>query len=406
MTRVAYLDLVGGVAGDMLLAALLDAGAVQGEVFEWLGQLPLAHRQPCLEPVLRGGIRAQLLVGTPSTAGTTRSLDEIGQILDAAKLPEQVSATARRVFERLAAAEARAHGQPLEKVRLHEAGDDDAIFDVVGVLLALDSLAVTDVVSSSVPLGGGRAERLAGSWPGPATAELLRGVPVIGPPPHGEATTPTGAALVTTVASGYGPLPSMTLEAVGYGAGARDPDGVPNLVRVFVGERTEPAWHSQRDLVVIEANLDDLSPQLVADAFGALLAAGALDVWTTPIQMKHARMAVTLSALVDGGDRVAIQEVFFRTTTTLGVRAYVVERAVLERDTVDVQVRGHAVRVKRGRLGDETVTATPEHRDVVEVSGLLGIPVRRLWDEASAAAHLSSDDPWRRPADGERRAGR
>jgi uncharacterized protein (TIGR00299 family) protein len=392
MTRVAYLDLVGGVAGDMLLAALLDAGAVHGEIFEWLGRLPLAHRRPHLEPVLRGGIRAQLLVGTPRTAETTRSLDEIGQILDAAKLPEQVCATARHVFERLAAAEARAHGEALDKVRLHEAGDDDAIFDVVGVLLALDSLAVTDVVSSPVPLGGGRTERLAGSWPGPAAAELVRGVPVIGPPPHGEATTPTGAALVTTIASGYGPLPSMTLEAVGYGAGARDPDGVPNLVRVFVGERTEPAWQSQRDLVVIEANLDDLSPQLVADAFGALLAAGALDVWTTPIQMKHGRLAVTLSALVDDGDRVVIEEVFFRTTTTLGVRAYAVERAVLERDTVDVRVRGHAVSVKRGRLGNETVTATPEHRDVVELSGLLGIPVRRLWDEASAAAHPAPDD--------------
>ena len=392
MTRLAYLDLIGGVAGDMLLAALLDAGAVQDEVFERLGRLPLAHRRPHLETVVRGGIRAQLLVGTPRTASMTRSFDEIGQILAAAELPERVRATARRVFERVAAAEARAHGEALDGVRLHEAGDDDAIFDVVGVLLALDRLAVTDVVSSPVPLGGGRTERLAGSWPGPATAELLRGVPVMGPPPDGEATTPTGAALITTVASGYGPMPSMTLEAVGYGAGARDPDGVPNLVRVFVGEQSEPAWQSQYGLAVIEANLDDLSPQLVADAFDALLAAGALDVWTTPIQMKHGRMAVTLSALVGGGHRAVIQEVFFRTTTTLGVRAYAVERTVLERDTVDVRVRGHAVRVKRGRLGNETVTATPEHRDVVELSGLLGVPVRRLWEEASAAAHPSPDD--------------
>jgi len=392
MSRLAYLDLTGGVAGDMLLSALLDAGAVQDEVFERLGRLPLAHRQPRLEAVVRGGIRAQLLVGTPRTSSVARSFDEIGQILAAAELPERVRATARRVFERLAVAEARAHGEALDGVRLHEAGDDDAIFDVVGVLLALDNLAVTDVVSSPVPLGGGRTERLAGTWPGPATAELLRGVPVTGPPPTGEATTPTGAALVTTVASGYGPMPSMTLKAIGYGAGARDPDGVPNLVRVFVGERSEPAWQSQHGLVVIEANLDDLSPQLVADAFDALLAAGALDVWTTPIQMKHGRMAVTLSALVDGGHRPAIQEAFFRTTTTLGIRAYAVERAALERDTIDVRVRGHAVRVKRGRLGNEMVTATPEHRDVVELSGLLGVLVRRLWEEASAAAHPGPDD--------------
>jgi uncharacterized protein (TIGR00299 family) protein len=393
MTRLLYLDLVGGVAGDMLLAALLDAGAAQDDVFGPLGRLPLEHRQPRLEAAQRGGIRAQLLVGTPRTASMTRSIDEISRVLGSGDLPEQVRIMAQRVFERLAAAEARAHGEALASVRLHEAGDDDAIFDVVGVVLAIESLAITDVVSSPVPLGGGRTERLAGSWPGPATAELLRGVPVVGPPPDGEATTPTGAALVTTIAGAYGPMPSMTLETVGYGAGSRDAGSVPNLVRVFVGERSEPPGQSQAGLEVIEANLDDLSPQLVADAFDAILSAGALDVWTTPIQMKHGRMAVTLSALVDGRQRSVIQEVFFRTTTTLGVRSYPVERVVLERDTIDVQVHGHVVRVKRGWLGREAVTATPEHRDVVEVAGLLGVPVRQLWDETSAVARQGTGDP-------------
>jgi hypothetical protein len=390
MSRVAYLDLVGGVAGDMLLAALLDAGAGDAEVLGRLKRLPLAHRDARLETVGRGGIRARLLAGTPSTAGTTRSLDEIERILAAAELSERVRATATLVFGRLAAAEARAHGQAVAEVRLHEAGDDDAIFDVVGVVLALESLGNPEVVSSPVPLGGGRTA--GGSWPGPATAELLRGVPVVGPPPDGEATTPTGAALVATLASAYGPAPSMLLEAIGYGAGSRDPAGTPNLLRVLVGERSEPVWRSQRGLVVVEANIDDLAPQLVADAFEALLAAGALDVWTTPIQMKRGRLAVTLSTLVDEGHRTAIEEAFFRTTTTLGVRAYSVERAVLQRDTVEVQVRGHRVRVKRGRLGAEAVTGMPEHHDLVELSGLTGIPVRRLWGEAVAAAQQVLDD--------------
>lgn len=390
MSRVAYLDLIGGVAGDMLLAALLDAGAGEAEVLGRLKRLPLAHRDARLETVTRGGIRARLLAGTPSTTGTTRSLDEIERILAAGELPERVRATAALVFGRLAAAEARAHGQAAAEVRLHEAGDDDAIFDVVGVVLALESLGNPEVVSSPVPLGGGRSA--VGSWPGPATAELLRGVPAVGPPPDGEATTPTGAALVTTLAGDFGPAPSMLLEAVGYGAGSRDPAGTPNLLRILVGEHSERAWHRQRGLAVVEANIDDLAPQLMADAFEALLAAGALDVWTTPIQMKRGRLAVTLSALVDEGHRAAIEEVFFRTTTTLGVRAYAVERAALERDTVEVQVRGHGVRVKRGRLGAEVVTGMPEHRDLVELSGLTGIPVRRLWGEAAAAAQQVLDD--------------
>ena len=264
MTRIAYLDLIGGAAGDMLLAGLIDAGADAEAVFRTLGALGLEHRSPRADAVTRGAIRALHLSGTPATGQQPRRLAEITAILEVGDLGDGVKARAGSVFQRLVEAEARVHGQPPETIGLHEAGDDDAIFDVVGVILALDDLGIEEVVCSPVPLGGGRDD-LGRPWPGPATLELLRGLPVIGPPPEFEATTPTGAALVATLATSFGKAPSMTLERVGYGAGTRDLPGPPNILRVLVGERIAEPWRVERGVRVIEANIDDLSPQLVAE---------------------------------------------------------------------------------------------------------------------------------------------
>ena len=393
MTRIAYLDLIGGVAGDMLMAGLIDAGADAEAVFQSIATLELQHRRPRADAVTRGGIRAVHLSGTPATGQEPRTFAEIAAILEHADLPDAVKARATSVFERLVGAEARAHGQSPETTTLHEAGDDDAIFDVVGVILALDDLGIEEVISSPVPLGGGRDDQ-GRPWPGPATLELLRGLPVSGPPPESEATTPTGAALVATLASSFGNAPSMTLERVGYGAGTRDVQGPPNVLRVLVGERTADQWAVEHGVRVIEANIDDLSPQLVADAAEALLGAGALDVWQTPIQMKRGRLAVTLSALADESAAAAIKAIFFRATTTLGVREYAVERAVLDREVRVVEVRGDRVRVKLGRLGGTVTTSMPEHADLQRLADRTGIPVRQLWQEAVAATDIpaGSDD--------------
>ena len=394
MTRVVHLDLIGGVAGDMLLAALIDAGADASSVFADLASLPIGHRDPRLDTVTRGGVRALQLAGTPSTGQPPRGLADILAIIRGGTAPETLVERAAAVFGRLVKAEGRAHGQPPNDVLLHEAGDDDAIFDVVGVLLALDSLGVGTVTASPVPLGGGRA----GSgmiWPGPATLELLKGLPTSGPPPGGEATTPTGAALVASLATAFGGPPTMTLVATGYGAGSRDLPGPPNVVRVLVGEAaeaTEAGWEIERGHRLIEANIDDQSPQLVADAAEALFAAGAVDVWQTPIQMKRGRLAVTLSALVPPEALSGVSEAFFVTTTTLGVRSYVVDRAVLRRDSETVELRGGSVRIKRGQLGDRVVTAMPEHADLEALSRATGIPVRQLWQEAMAA-HRRPEPP-------------
>jgi uncharacterized protein (TIGR00299 family) protein len=391
VTRVVYLDLIGGVAGDMLLAGLIDAGADADVVFATLQGVGLANRGPRVETVMRERIRALHLGGTPATSQPPRTLGEILAIIDAGRLPPDVAERAGAVFRRLIAAEARVHRQPINDVTLHEAGDDDAIFDVVGVLLALRSLGVDEVTSSPVPLGSGRS-RAGMPWPGPATLELLQGLPVSGPPPEGEATTPTGAALVASLASSFGGAPAMILERTGYGAGTRDTQGTPNLLRVLVGETARAPWTTERGVRVIEANVDDLSPQLVADALEALFTAGALDVWQTPIVMKRGRLAVTLSALVTPAAANAVRETFFLTTTTLGVREYDVERAILARDIVAVEVRGATVRVKRGHLGDRVVTAMPEHADLERVARHSGLPVRQIWTAAIAAVQRESDE--------------
>lgn len=392
MTRIAYFDLIGGVAGDMLMAALIDAGADPTTVFNGLEALGLTHRNPHLEPVLRGGFRALHLSGTPATGQQPRTLSDIAGIINAARLPDLVAARALDVFSRLVDAEARAHGQPNEAVVLHEAGDDDAIFDVVGVLIALRDLAVEEVVCSVVPLGGGRSAS-GMAWPGPAALEVLKGAPVVGTPPDAEATTPTGAALVAVLATSFGSVPGMTLERTGYGAGSRDLPGVPNLLRVLVGTTTSSPWITERGLQIVEANIDDLSPQLMADAARALFDAGAVDVWQTSIQMKHGRLAVTLSALVHEVNTDRVKETFFRATTTLGVRHYPVTRSVLDREVDVVDVRGGTVRIKRGRLGGKVVTSMPEHADLVTLAQQTGATVRELWDESVQASPVTPREP-------------
>lgn len=393
MTRIAYLDLIGGVAEDMLMAALVDAGADSATVFAGIGELGLTHRDPHLESVRRGGFRALHLAGTPATGQQPRTLSDITRIITAARLPDQVTGQALEVFRRLVDAEACVHGQPVDAVVLHEAGDDDAIFDVVGVLIALRELEIDEIASSAVPLGGGRS-RSGMTWPGPAALEVLKGVPVVGPPPDAEATTPTGAALVAALASSFGSAPAMTLERTGYGAGSRDLPGVPNLLRVLVGTTAAMPWIAERGLIVVEANIDDLSPQLIADAAQALFESGALDVWQTPIQMKRGCLAVTLSALVAEHDAHRVKEAFFRTTTTLGVRHYAVTRSILDREVDVVGVRGGTVRIKRGRLGGTVVTSMPEHADLEALAQQTGATVRELWSESVQAPPASSGEPW------------
>jgi hypothetical protein len=306
--------------------------------------------------------------------------------VDAAGFPERVTARAQAAFARLAHAEARIHDTTPERVHFHEVGAVDALGEVCGVALALESLGVERVVCSPLPAGRGfvRADHGRLPLPAPATLKLLEGAPLYGVDTDLELVTPTGAALVSSLAESYGPLPRMTLAGTGYGAGTRDVEAFPNVVRAILGTETRAA---SAPVSLIEANLDDLIPELAPDAAAACFAAGALDVWTAPVHMKRGRPGFILSALARPHDEEAVAEAILRQTSTLGVRIARYDRIELDRESWTVEVGGEPVRIKVGRLGGRVVNLAPEHADCERAARISGEPVKAVWARALAAAH-------------------
>lgn len=413
MSGLLYVDVVGGAAGDMILAALLDAGADLDEVRSAVNAVLPGRFAIDTDVVRRSGLRARLLrIRSEGAMRAIRDRDnELGEekrpeeglpptpfrdlvsALEEATLPERIASGARSILHLLGAAEARVHGMDPADLLLHELGDDDTLLDVVGVAAAVESLGVQRILVSTIPLGGGELEgrHVHGSVPLPATVtlELLKGFRVRGAG-IGETVTPTGAAILAALGSPADAFPDMRIEAIGYGAGNDDPAGYPNVVRVILGEDAEePSSQGgpiERDLFVLEANLDDLTPELVADAGQALLASGALDAWTTPVVMKKGRPGLVLSALSEISAAARLRRVFFETTSTFGVRTTRVRRAELERRTISVQLGEDVVRVKVGLLDGRVMSATPEHDDVAEIATRRGLPVRVMYEEAATAA--------------------
>jgi uncharacterized protein (TIGR00299 family) protein len=404
----------------MLLAALLDAGVPGTPVWEAVDAV-LPGRFACrIDSVVRAGMRAALLHIEPGPAARAapgasesdlepRALSELLAAVDGAPLHPRVASAARAVLERLGEAEARVHGsEPADPV-LHAVGDDDTLLDVVGVAAALHAAEVDRVLVSAMPLESEGWLPPSGGHPGvplpaPVTLELLRGFRIRSGG-AGEVITPTAAAVIATLASPTEGFPDMNIEAIGYGAGTRDPADRPNVVRVVLGSQASSAtttirsMHDDlvvRDVVVMEANLDDLTPELVADAVQALLSAGSLDVWTSPAQMKKGRPGVVLSVLCEPDAEGRLRSVFFETTSTFGVRSYRVGRAELERRTVSVDLPDGSVRVKVGLLGGRVVSATPEHDDVASVAARAGRSVRHVYEEAIAAARTAWLSPTER----------
>jgi uncharacterized protein (TIGR00299 family) protein len=321
-----------------------------------------------------------------------RTWVEVERLLNEAGLHEDVRSLAHDVFCRLAEAEGRVHGQPAEQVHFHEVGALDAIADVVGVCAGIVHLGLQRVVVSRVSVGGGSVGSEHGRLPvpPPAVVELLRGVPSAGGPVDMELCTPTGAALLATLADGWGPQPPMNVTAVGVGAGSRDPEGHANVLRLLVGDDasgTVPrSGRATGEAVVLETNVDDLDPRLWPVVLGALLEAGASDAWLTPILMKKGRPAHTLSVLV-ATDRVdGVRREVYRQTSTLGLRERRVAKHELDRAMDTVVVGGHTVAVKVARLDGEVVNVQPEFEDVAAAARALGRPVKALMAEAVAAA--------------------
>lgn len=393
MTTHLWIDASAGVAGDMLLGALLDAGAPLVEVQAVVDAVLPDTVRLTVTDVTRAGLRAAKLDVEVLVADQPhRRWSDIRERIVEASIPEPVRGSAIRVFAALAEAEASVHGVAVDDVHFHEVGAWDSIADVVGVAAAVQLLGVTSVSAGPVALGSGTARTSHGvvGVPAPATLELAKGwdVAAVG---EGELATPTGMALVRGLARECETLPRMRVTASGSGAGSKDVEGRANVTRVVLGERSDAAaptvTPAHETLWVLEANVDDLDPRLWPGVLEALLDAGAADAWLTPILMKKGRPAHTLSVLCDPAHRAALRDVVLEHTTTLGVREHPVERFALGRSWQTVSVRGHEVRVKLSHTPDgRVVHATPEFEDVRAAAAADGIPARVLLEEANAAA--------------------
>jgi len=385
MTTAAWFHCFSGIAGDMALGSLIDAGADVGEVRALLDRLPMAGWSMEVSPVMRGGIGATKVDVMVAETAVVRTYAHITGLVDEARLPERVRNRAQATFAALAVAEGHLHRRPAAQVHFHEVGGVDAVIDVVGTCAALEVLEVDTVWSSPVANGMGMVRSAHGMLPVPAPAvvELLRGAPTYGRDLPYELTTPTGAALLAATVTGWGPMPAMQVAAAGFGAGTRDLEGLPNLLQVVVGRsmaevpaRPEPG----QPVVLLEVNVDDASGETLAHAVAALLDAGAHDAWITPILMKKGRPAHTVSVLADPALADQAAAVLVAETGSLGIRGETLQRWPSARVDGQVEVDGVPVRVKVG-AGRVKV----EHDDAARAARRTGLPLREVVSRAEEA---------------------
>jgi uncharacterized protein (TIGR00299 family) protein len=385
--RLAYLDCSSGISGDMFLGACLDSGLDEAALLQELAKLKLSSFEFKTERVLRAGLAGIHVDVIPKGSQPHLHLASIEEMIESSALSPSVEERSRRIFRRLGEAEARLHAQSIEKVHFHEVGAVDAIVDIVGACVALDLLGVEELVASPVNVGSGHVTAAHGSLPvpAPAAAELLRGIPVYSSGVEAELTTPTGAAIVSTLASSFGPLPAMKIERIGYGAGGRDLPGHPNLLRLFLGTRDSARGAASDEVVVIETSIDDMSPEIYGYLVERALEAGALDISCTPIQMKKNRPGLDIRVLAKPDQAEALADLIFAETTTLGLRISTAERRVLERELATVETAHGPLRIKVARRQGKIVNAAPEYEDCRRVALEQGISLKEVMDAARAA---------------------
>jgi uncharacterized protein (TIGR00299 family) protein len=389
VTTVAFFDCFSGIAGDMVLGAMVDAGVPLEVIAAPLEKLPIDPFE--LEPVRveRLGIMATAIRVRAEDSSIARTYASIRAILEEAPLPSRAKQLALKIFQRLAEAEATVHGKDVAHVRFHELGAVDTIIDIVGAALGLEYLGVERVHASAVATGMGmmRTEHGVYPIPGPAVVELLKDVPIYSRGIPNELVTPTGAAILTATARSFGDIPPMRISRVGYGAGTRELD-IPNVLRLLIGEAVvDESVFGPVPAVVLEANIDDMNPELYEYVLERLFAAGAQDAWVAPITMKRGRPAATLHVLCGPGDEIACRDIIFSETTTLGMRRNPVEKWTLPREVITAEIDGGSVRVKIARSAGGSVTGiAPEYADCASLARETGRPLKQIFSEAHSEA--------------------
>lgn len=388
--RLLYLDCAGGAAGDMVLCALTEAADCAPLIEELPRRLGFPDVALEWSEGRPGGFTARRLRVSfdPAAHPQHRNLTEVTELLDHADVSPAATAMAKRVFRRLAEAEGEVHGEPADQVQFHEVGAVDAVIDVLGACLALERLEVDEVVCSELPMGHGTVSSAHGTLPlpAPAVAVMLPGVPVRPAGVEGETVTPTGAALVTTLADRFGAMPAMTVEAVGVGAGSSEFPSLPNVLRAFTGRATAAAEVSESEHVIVECNLDDLDPRVLPEVIGRLLSSGALDAYVTHLVMKKGRPGHLLTALAPAAAMDGVIDVLLRETTSLGCRSYPVTKYHLQRRMETFQTPWGPVPVKVALSGEQVLRRVPEFDACAELAHAAGVPVRDVLAAATSAA--------------------
>ncbi len=397
--KIAYLDMLTGISGDMTLGALIDAGVDVSQLQDELKGLPVSGWQLTAEQVSKAGIQA-----TKATVSLNehhqghhhhRDYVELVEIIQSASLPAEVTEQSLAVLRTVAQAEATVHGVPVEKVHFHELAGLDTLIDIVGSVIGFRLLGIEHIYSSALPISHGYVDTAHGRLPvpPPAVAEMLKGVPTFPVDIEGETVTPTGVALVRGLAEQIGIFPPMIVESIGYGAGTMDFPSRPNILRLWVG-KPSGVQHEAEDsrlvvdeVVTIEANIDDMNPELQPVVVEKLLEQGALDAWLTPIQMKKGRLAVKVSALAPVQKTETLVEAILTETTSFGVRVNRSQRRCLLRETVMVTTRYGQLPVKVGRIGRQVVTMAPEYEDCRQAAQQHNAPLKVVYAAASAAAN-------------------
>ncbi len=385
--RVAYFDCFAGAGGDMIVAAMLDAGLDIHFLKAQLATLGINDLDIKLTETRRCGIRALGFVPSAPEQHHHRNLQDITKIIRQSGITDQAKDTAISIFDRLAQAEAAVHGKDPNDIHFHEVGALDSIVDIVSASVGLQALEIEKVYCSTLSVGGGTVKCAHGLLPvpAPATAELLKGVPTASGPAEVELLTPTAAAILTTVAEGFCPLPAMKIETIGYGAGSLESEEFPNVLRLILGQVVAEGSENADSVCLLETNIDDVSGELVGSVTDKLFENGALDVFTTPIYMKQSRPAEQISVLCKIGDAQQLEQVLFEQGVTFGIRKQVLQRSKLAREFVAVQTEFGEIRIKVGKLGERVVNAKPEFSDCRLAAKKHNVAVKEVLDAAITA---------------------